>query len=414
MKLLNLNNYQDRNYRYVVLTCVLSFVLIGDILNPLLNFIAIALPAKNNNFYDYATLATVIPSLPFLFSFLISYLINNYPYHKIINFNYVLLLLITLVLLCVNVNNITLIAGFIALSGIIFRAIYFSLDKQLTTILAAKARDFMADITIFGALIGSINIKFAGYIYTHYQTRGILLVFAIGLVLLWWCAAQIPAVTSLESKAALPSLRVSKLFLTIWSLPAFTRYLAIMASYLALSSSFYLLLTTKVHQEAIGIERYTSLMAAAMFCSIAGAMCCKLKFIAQQPAHKIIGLSILANSLCWISLSYTTTFMSFSLCYILSSIISIVTLVHMNTLILQHINSQPELVKISPLVSGAIASLFYLANLLGPLLCNLLFKAHLNYLQIYIAGGIILIAIAGIVFQLKDQPYKIKPKDSTL
>ncbi len=414
MKFLNLHNYQDRSYRYVVFTCVLSFVLIGDILNPLLNFIAIALPAKNSNFYNYATLATIIPSIPFLFSFLISYMVNNYPYRKIINFNYVLLLLIALVLLFANVNNITLIAGFIALSGIVFRAIYFSLDKQLTTILAAKARDFMADITIFGALIGSINIKFAGYIYAHYQTRGILLVFAIGLVLLWWCAAQIPAIKSLESKAALPSLRLSKLLLTIWSLPAFTRYLAIMASYLALSSPFYLLLTTKVHQEAIGIERYTSLMAAAMFCSIAGAMCCKLKLITQQPAHKIIGLSILANSLCWISLGYTTTFMSFSLCYILSSIISIITLVHMNTLILQHINSQPELVKISPLVSGAIASLFYLANLLGPLLCNLLFKAHLNYLQIYLAGGIILLAIARIVFQLKDQPHKINPKEKAL
>lgn len=409
MKFLNLHNYRDRNYRYVIASCVLSFVLIGDILNPLLNFIAINLPAKSNNFYDYATLATIIPSLPFLFSFLISYLVNNYPYRKIIHFNYILLLGITMVLFGINVNNITLIAAFIALSGIIFRAIYFSLDKQLTTILAAKARDFMADITIFGALIGSINIKFAGYIYAHYQTRGILLIFAIGLILLWWCAAQIPAVQSLESKSALPSLHLHQLFLTIWKCPSFIRYLLVMASYLALSSPFYLLLTTKVHQEAIGIERYTSLMAAAMFCSIAGAMCCKLKFITQQPAHKIIGLSIFANSLCWISLSYTSTFMGFSLYYILSSTISIITLVHMNTLILQHINSQPELVKISPLVSGAIASLFYLSNLLGPLLCNLLFKVHLNYLQIYIAGGIIQIAIAAIVFKLKNQPHKINP-----
>lgn len=414
MKFLNLRNYQDHNYRYVVLTCVLSFVLIGDVLNPLLNFIAINLPAKNNNFYDYATLATIIPSLPFLFSFLISYLVNNYPYRKIIHFNYILLLSITLALFIINVSEVILLAVFIALNGIIFRAIYFSLDKQLTTILAIKARDFMADITIFGALIGSINIKFAGYIYSHYQTRGILLVFAIGLVLLWWCAAQIPAIQNLESKSALPSLRLSNLLRTIWKLPAFTRYLAIMASYLALSSPFYLLLTTKVHQESIGIERYTSLMAAAMFCSIAGAMCCKLKFITQQPAHKIIGLSIFANSLCWISLSYTSTFMSFGLCYILSSIISIITLVHMNTLILQHINSQPELVKISPLVSGAIASLFYLANLLGPLLCNLLFKAHLNYLQIYVAGGIIQIAISGVVLRLKNQPHKIKTKDNLL
>ncbi|RTL13309.1 MAG: hypothetical protein EKK54_00885 [Neisseriaceae bacterium] len=409
MKFLNLHNYRDRNYRYVIASCVLSFVLIGDILNPLLNFIAINLPAKSNNFYDYATLATIIPSLPFLFSFLISYLVNNYPYRKIIHFNYILLLGITMVLFVINVNNITLIAAFIALSGIIFRAIYFSLDKQLTTILAAKARDFMADITIFGALIGSINIKFAGYIYAHYQTRGILLIFAIGLILLWWCAAQIPAVQSLESKSALPSLHLRQLFLTIWKFPSFIRYLIVMASYLALSSPFYLLLTTKVHQEAIGIERYTSLMAAAMFCSIAGAMCCKLKFITQQPAHKIIGLSIFANSLCWISLSYTSTFMGFSLYYILSSTVSIITLVHMNTLILQHINSQPELVKISPLVSGAIASLFYLSNLIGPLLCNLLFKVHLNYLQIYIAGGIIQIAIAAIVFKLKNQPHKINP-----
>lgn len=409
MKFLNLHNYRDRNYRYVIASCVLSFVLIGDILNPLLNFIAINLPAKSNNFYDYATLATIIPSLPFLFSFLISYLVNNYPYRKIIHFNYILLLGITMVLFGINVNNITLIAAFIALSGIIFRAIYFSLDKQLTTILAAKTRDFMADITIFGALIGSINIKFAGYIYAHYQTRGILLIFAIGLVLLWWCAAQIPAVQSLESKSALPSLHLRQLFLTIWKFPSFIRYLIVMASYLALSSPFYLLLTTKVHQEAIGIERYTSLMAAAMFCSIAGAMCCKLKFITQQPAHKVIGLSIFANSLCWISLSYTSTFMGFSLYYILSSTISIITLVHMNTLILQHINSQPELVKISPLVSGAIASLFYLSNLIGPLLCNLLFKVHLNYLQIYIAGGIIQIAIAAIVFKLKNQPHKINP-----
>lgn len=409
MKFLNLHNYRDRNYRYVIASCVLSFVLIGDILNPLLNFIAINLPAKSNNFYDYATLATIIPSLPFLFSFLISYLVNNYPYRKIIHFNYILLLGITMVLFGINVNNITSIAAFIALSGIIFRAIYFSLDKQLTTILAAKARDFMADITIFGALIGSINIKFAGYIYAHYQTRGILLIFAIGLILLWWCAAQIPAVQSLESKSALPSLHLRQLFLTIWKFPSFIRYLIVMASYLALSSPFYLLLITKVHQEAIGIERYTSLMAAAMFCSIAGAICCKLKFITQQPAHKIIGLSIFANSLCWISLSYTSTFMGFSLYYILSSTISIITLVHMNTLILQHINSQPELVKISPLVSGAIASLFYLSNLLGPLLCNLLFKVHLNYLQIYIAGGIIQIAIAAIVFKLKNQPHKINP-----
>ena len=84
MRFLNLDNYRNKTYRYVILTCILSYVLIGNILTPLLNYHAIMLPSNNPNFYNYASLANIIPSLPFMLSILISYLINNLRYKSIL------------------------------------------------------------------------------------------------------------------------------------------------------------------------------------------------------------------------------------------------------------------------------------------------------------------------------------------
>lgn len=402
MRFLNLANYRDKTYRYVIMTCILSYVLIGNILTPLLNYHAITLPSNDPHFYNYATLASLVPSLPFMFSILISYLINNLRYRSILWLTFAGVILISLIMLFFPQANFYWLCAYVLICSVLFRGLYFSLDKQLTTILANKIRDFQSDLVIWGGIIGAIDVKLSGYLYQHYQLRGIALCFILGCGLLYYCARQIPPASQLEENTPNQKLRLplQQVLNQLWQNPQLVSLLALILLIMLANSPYYILITTKIHHDQISLDHYTTLNSIAMFISIFGAFMYKSKLLSRNSANQtLIGL-VFIYGLTLLGLAYTSNFSQFVIIYILGNLVSGILSIHILTTVLQQISFSSELSAISPLINGVIASLFYLASLIGQALTNLALNHGLSYQIILIIMVILqLIAICGLLFR---------------
>ncbi|MBP7847545.1 MAG: hypothetical protein KAZ94_05380, partial [Burkholderiales bacterium] len=93
-------------------------------------------------------------------------------------------------------------------------------------------------------------------------------------------------------------------------------------------------------------------------------------------------------------------FYQFGLMYILGNLLSGVLAIHILTLALQQISLSPNLSAISPLINGILASLFYLASLVGQACTNLALNHAISYKTILIAMFILqLICIGGLLLR---------------
>ena len=405
MRFLNLDNYRNKTYRYVILTCILSYVLIGNILTPLLNYHAIMLPSNNPNFYNYASLANIIPSLPFMLSILISYLINNLRYKSILWLTFASVITLSLIILLFPLANFYWLCAYVLACSILFRGLYFSLDKQLTTILADKVRDFQSDLVIWGGIFGAIDIKLSGYLYQNYQVRGIAAGFMLGCVLLWWCARQIPPVSQLEETAFSKKLHLplTQVIQRLWQHPQLVSLLFIILLLMLANSPYYILITTKIHHDQISLSHYTTLNSLAMFVGIIGALLYKTKLFSQFSAKNTLIILVFLYGLTLLGLSLSVNFYQFGLMYILGNLLSGVLAIHILTLALQQISLSPNLSAISPLINGILASLFYLASLVGQTGTNLALNHAISYKTILIAMFILqLICIGGLFLRKTD------------
>ncbi len=399
MSFFNLENYRDKTYRYVIITCILSYVLIGNILTPLLNYHAITMPSNNPDFYNYATLANLVPSLPFMCSILIGYLINNLRYHSVLWLTFTGVVLISLIMLLFPNANFYWLCVYVLTCSILFRGLYFSLDKQLTIILARKIRDFQSDLVILGGIIGAIDVKLSGYLYQHYKVRGIALCFIFGCGLLYYCARKIPPVSQLEQntsdqKVHLPFQQVVQ---QLWQHPQLINLIALILLVMLANSPYYTLITTKIHHDQIGLDHYTTLSSLAMFIGIFGAFIYKSKLLRHySEIHILIGL-IFLYGLTLLGIAYVNSFYQFATLYILSNFISGIMSIHILTTILQQISLNAKLSAISPLINGIIASLFYLVSLIGQALTNLGLNNGMSYQTILIIMfALQIIAICGL------------------
>lgn len=404
MKFLNLHNYLDKTYRYVVLTCIFSFAIIGDILTPLLNYIAIELPKANPHFYNYATIANLAPSLPFMLSFLISYVINNLRYRHVLLLCFIGSISLSLIILLLQYNGFILLTFYVVGCSFLFRGLYLALDKQLTTILMDKVRDFQSDMFIWGGLLGALNMQLSAYVYSHYKLRGIVIIFILASIILWWLASQIPPAIKLEQQSSKPKLNPLLVLKTMWQHKPLVSLAALMLIIIMASGTFNILLTSKMHHDQISITTYASLNSISMILGVLTALSCKSKLMIRISTHKIIAISIVLSSLCLIGMGLSNTLHNFIVFYIILGMAGNIQFINMNTLFFRHISLSEDLSKISPLIIGIWGSLVYVVSLIGQLGINILLNYNINFQTVYIVIGIVSLVCASFMFNLKQQP----------
>lgn len=403
MKFPELTNYRDKTYRAVLISCLLIMILTGDILNPALSYMALHLPAQDNNFINYATWSNIAPSLPFMLSVVISYSVNNLGYRRLIFVVFVLSLVGCGLLVNIPLSQFFVLSVIIALIGVLYRAVFFSLDRQLSVTLVDKIYDFQSDILLWGSILGAANIKLSSFLYSHYQLTGLVVCFVIGSCGLYYFLRQIPPVVVIEKQFQSHSTLVNplKVLRTLREFPGFVIYILIMAVFMLIGSSSNLLLMTKIHQEQIAFDTYTTLLSGSMLISAASALFCKMK-ISRRWSHQAVLVLLLAiNALFTIIMAQSLLVSIFAVSYVLLAAVNGIIFINMNSLLFEHLKQDHKLVSISPLINGFIASFFFAVSLLGQLASNVALKAGVDYRQIYLFCGIATFLLAGGLLRLK-------------
>ena len=404
LKSLTITNYRDKTYRSVLISCLLIMILIGDILNQALNYITLHLPAQSTDFINYATWANIAPSLPFMLSILISYAVNNLRYRKLTLSVFILSLCGCLLLVSLSVQQFFLLSIIIAFIGFMYRAVYFSLDRQLSVILVDRIYDFQGDILLWGSLLGAINIKLSSYLYTHYQLTGLAIYFAIGNCLLYYFLRQIPPVDVVEQqitkqKALLNPIQVISVLVKF---PRFMVYILIMAIFMLIGGSSNLLLMTKIHQEQIVLDTYTTLLSFSMLISVVSAMVSKINLFRHLQYQYMLALFLLISSGLTMLMALSPHVSVFAISFILLSGLNGIIFINMNSLLFEHIRQDNKLISLSPLINGLIASLFYGVSLLGQLGTNIALHFNIGYGQIYLICALAMLVLSFGLFYLKS------------
>src|SRR3990167_11009300 len=122
-KFFEIDNYKDRNFVLLLLAMVLCFTSFQTVLTPSIDFIALNIKHDNYQFYNYATIAALVATLPQISALFAGYLVNNIPYKKAINIILGLIIIAGIIALTYY-HNLNLYVIFVITSGILSVALY--------------------------------------------------------------------------------------------------------------------------------------------------------------------------------------------------------------------------------------------------------------------------------------------------
>ena len=403
MKIFQFHNYQDKAYRYLLLSGLLNMVLISNILSPILSYLSFGIK-ENSTFINHATIANLIPGLPFMFSVIISYIVNNVSYRKLITLVFLLVFTLSGVLIIFGITNFLVLAGIILFIGILYRAVYFSLDRQLCTIVGNRMYQFQSDFALLGSIIGAFDLKLSSYLYTNYHLKGVLICFVIGNILLYYCYRQIPPSVSVEQVIKTQKIRPLALFTKLSKYPALLSYVGLIFISMFLGGTLNLLLMKKIHDYNVPISTYTTIMSISMMVNIVSSLICKTNFITKCNKQLLLAICITVASFFIIGQITFSNMLGFGVCYVATSAVFWIFYITMTSVFFMHLQQSQELILISPLINGVIGSLYYLASFSGQLVMSFFMKHVLNYQLLFVIVVIGYVVIALLILRLKHQP----------
>lgn len=384
-----LNNYKDKNFLLLLFAMVLCFSSFQTILTPSIDFIALSIKNNNQHFYNYATIGSLVATLPQMSALLLGYCVNNIPYKKAINLILGLMIIIGMIMLW-HYNNLNLYVFFVIASGILSVALYCSVDRQIVILLSSRIKAYQNDSFIWGSILTIINFKFSNWIFVHYNTIGIIIYSLSFNIIAYLCLRQIPAVDKISSNdmahhSKLPNiLDLLKVFyqhkplLTFWGM---------MLLIMFVNSNFTLLFTTKIHHEGIPTEVWSSNMAFMSLGALLGSILCKSRLIRNRGEINVICSAELIFGLCLITFGKIHSInLLLGISYVLGFVNPFV-LINMNSLFFKYIANNEDLVKISPVINGTLMSAFYFVCLLGPILSGFLLKSNISYSHLFFITG---------------------------
>lgn len=366
-------NYTDKVYLSVLLMCAGSFWLIGSLLVPVLSYMVLDSSAHDTRFINYATLINILPSLPFLFSAFIASSINASNFTQVRRFAFMLLLVSGVVLFSLNIiNNVIWLSCYILLVSLIFRAIYFALDKQITILLHKKVIQFQSDLLILSTIGGAVFTKLGSYIYHNYGVEyciGLFLVLSLSLV---FFSKLIPTVVVAKAQ---PNLNLINIKIILKSLPL-VKLIITLSMITIIQSPFYLLFFIKLHQLNIPSTSYANILAYSSLFSISAGVLCKFRQIEKIKIAKVIAVCLfLECGLFLVLAKYVENSILMIIVYFIFVFLSGIINIQNFAWIIRTIKADNNLIHFTSFINGVIASVFYLCYLFMELLVNMLLNS---------------------------------------
>lgn len=385
----NLANYKDRNFILLLVAMTLCFSSFQTILTPSIDYIALSIKNNNHMFYSYATIASLVSTIPQASALISGYLVNNFIYKKAINLIFCLIVILGVVAFFYH-QSFNIYVIFVIMSGILSVALYCNVDRQIVILLADKIRDFQNDSFILASILSMINYKFSNLLFSNYGLSGIILYNLLLNTIAYICLHNIPAVDKIiadpKHQSSLPNLKfLVKVFLKH---PPLLAFWGIMLTIMFASSGFILLLTTKIHHEGISNSVWASNMALMSFGILLGSLVCKTNFMRNINSIKVICFGEVVYGLCLIMISSIHSIRPLFLVIWFCGFMNPFILINMNTLFFKYIAKNEELIVISPIVNGALTSAFYIVCLIGPILTNYFLQINLSYTLLLVLSGI--------------------------
>lgn len=398
----NLANYKDRNFILLLVAMTLCFSSFQTILTPSIDYIALSIKNNNHMFYSYATIASLVATIPQASALISGYLVNNFIYKKAINLIFCLIILLGVVAFFYH-QNFNIYVIFVIMSGILSVALYCNVDRQIVILLADKIRDFQNDSFILASILSMINYKFSNLLFSNYGLSGIILYNLLLNTIAYMCLRSIPAVDKImadpKHHSSLPNLKV--LIKIFQKHPPLLAFWGIMLSIMFTCSGFILLLTTKIHHEGISNAVWASNMALMSFGVLLGSLVCKTTFMRKINSIKVICFGEVVYGVCLIMISSIHSIRPLFLVILFCGFINPFILINMNTLFFKYISKNEELIVISPIVNGALMSAFYVVCLIGPILTNYLLQMNLSYTLLLVISGIAEILLSLLLINAK-------------
>lgn len=362
-------NYTDKTYLSVLLTCACSYWLIGCLLLPMLSYVVLDFKTHDSNFINSATLVNIVPSLPFLFSFVIAALINNSKIAKIRLLSIGLICVSSIVVFFLQQKNITVLSIYVLLMSLAFRALYFALDKQITVLLHNNVTQFQSDLLILSTLGGIIFPKLGNAIYQNYGVIGDIALFATFSILLMLFTKLIPEVANVDTANKVDKISFSELI----KLKALVKLISILCLVTIAQSPFFLVFFIKLHELNITTNSYANILAYSSVFSLLAAFINKNSFLANTDKMPlIIGICLLCEAMLFAILGSTNQSNVLYIIYFLTILLSGIVNIQNFAWIIKTIKVDAKLVNYTSFINGVIASLFYLCYLFTEFLVNYL------------------------------------------
>jgi hypothetical protein len=305
-------------------------------------------------------------------------------------------------------HNFFLIAAFIVSSYILFRAVIFSLDKQVVTLIANQIQDFQADFWILGCLVSGSATKLSGYLYIHYGLSSIIYCFVILSGLVGLVALKIPAVKELEIQDIHKAQNTPAMIEVIRILirkKQMLLFVGLVMAIMLLESSNSILITAKIHFENLGVSTFATIGLVEGIFSVVGALSCKLKFVRKLKISNLLGIPVFMLGVSCLVLVFTHSPFLLVMVLAIKVIFTYFLAVNIEVQLSKFIINDVELIKISPLVNGIAVSARYLMFIIGPIIFGIFLNYNINYNILFMLVGAILFILSVLIFKLKRYLY---------
>lgn len=407
MKLpLTFSNLKDATYRNILIFSLLGGVLMQAVLVPTLDYIALTIKHDNQVFYNYATIATLAATLPQALSLLISYFVNNFSFRKVLVTGLSILLVSGSIILFIQ-HIFIIYVSWIILCGVIFNALYLNLSRQICALFATKIKDYQSDSFILGAIGNILGYQFGNLTYNYTHLSGIIIVFFAVCLAMFLLVRKIKFNTIIEeARAQTPNLK--QLYLVLRKQKQLLMFLGFMFSIILVGSGLNLFLVSKIHQLHLNNTIYSNFFTLMTIGSMSGALLLKNPKVQHlNNLHSLITASCLFL-ISYLFLANSATLYCLHIIAVILGFANSLFLINMNTICMNFINRDQELLKIAPIVNGFMMSGFYGVSLLGPLIYNHLLQTAISLnLIIYIITLLQVIIIAGLFVMVKQNRFKI-------
>lgn len=397
-KIISFKNLADLTYRNILFYSILAGVAMQTFLLSSIDYLALEIKHSDKVFYNYATIATLAATLPQALSLIISYLVNNLHFRKLLILGFSIIWISGVIIIFVKHNFLAYVT-WIIVCGIIFNAIFLNLSRQMIRLLNERIKDYQSDSFLLGALGNMLGYQLGSLGYNHLHLNGIIIIFLISCLLMFFIIFRVKFDTSIE-KAEHNLINPKSALTTLLKQHNLLIFIVFILSIILVGSGLNMFILAKIHQLQLKNHVYANLWSCSAAGGIIGALMIKNPWVQQKDNFKSLTAANLLIIVAYLGVGNSQSQILLELVMGIFGFANTVFLINMNTICFSFINRDKNLLAIAPLINGFMMTGFYTVSLVGPLIYNVLLQHNISVTAIVNLVAIVEIGIMAICYNL--------------